>query len=93
MQFDQSATTPEHTNAPLSDISPAIANTQRGAPPPAPKATPTTHTGFQKLDYLLFTVTVFSWSASWYAISLQPGIVANEVSLIDLRPEKSSNLW
>lgn len=39
-------------------------------------------TGFAKLDYLLFAITVFSWSASWYALSLQPGIVANEVSLV-----------
>lgn len=36
---------------------------------------------FAPLDYALYAVTVGAWSASWYALSLQPGIVANEVSL------------
>lgn len=37
---------------------------------------------FAPFDYLLYAVTVSSWSASWYALSLQPGVVANEVSLL-----------
>ncbi|MEM0899553.1 MAG: DMT family transporter [Pseudomonadota bacterium] len=37
---------------------------------------------FEAADYALYAVTVACWSASWYALSLQPGIVANEVSLV-----------
>ncbi|MEL6919477.1 MAG: DMT family transporter [Pseudomonadota bacterium] len=37
---------------------------------------------FAPLDYLLYALTVASWSVSWYALSLQPGVVANEVSLV-----------
>ncbi|MEO1700986.1 MAG: DMT family transporter [Pseudomonadota bacterium] len=36
---------------------------------------------FAPVDYVLYAATVGSWSVSWYALSLQPGIVANEVSL------------
>ncbi|MEO0543605.1 MAG: DMT family transporter [Pseudomonadota bacterium] len=36
---------------------------------------------FSALDYVLYALTVGSWSVSWYALSLQPGVVANEVSL------------
>ncbi|MEO1746087.1 MAG: DMT family transporter [Pseudomonadota bacterium] len=36
---------------------------------------------FAPLDYLLYALTVASWSVSWYALALQPGMVANEVSL------------
>lgn len=44
-------------------------------------ATPDKHQPFAPLDYALYAVTVGAWSASWYALSLQPGVVANEVSL------------
>ncbi|MEL6201228.1 MAG: DMT family transporter [Pseudomonadota bacterium] len=37
---------------------------------------------FTAFDYVLYAVTVGSWSVSWYALSLQPGAVANEVSLV-----------
>lgn len=37
---------------------------------------------FAPIDYLLYALTVASWSVSWYALSLQPGVVANEVSLV-----------
>ncbi|MEM1377191.1 MAG: DMT family transporter [Pseudomonadota bacterium] len=37
---------------------------------------------FAPLDYLLYALTAASWSVSWYALSLQPGVVANEVSLV-----------
>lgn len=37
---------------------------------------------FAPLDHMLYAVTVASWSLSWYALSLQPGAVANEVSLV-----------
>ncbi|MEO1748203.1 MAG: DMT family transporter [Pseudomonadota bacterium] len=37
---------------------------------------------FTAFDYVLYAVTVGSWSVSWYALSLQPGVVANEVSLV-----------
>lgn len=36
---------------------------------------------FAPLDYTLYAVTIASWSLSWYALALQPGVVANEVSL------------
>ena len=32
-------------------------------------------------DYLLYTITVLSWSASWYALKLQVGVVPIQVSL------------
>jgi len=33
-------------------------------------------------DYILYTITVLSWSASWYALKLQVGIVPVQVSLL-----------
>ena len=36
---------------------------------------------FAPLDYGLYALTVASWSLSWYALKLQPGVVANEVSI------------
>lgn len=36
---------------------------------------------FAPLDYGLYAVMVMAWSFSWYALALQPGIVANEVSI------------
>ncbi len=33
------------------------------------------------LDYVLFTVSVLSWSASWYALKLQVGVVPVQVSI------------
>ncbi|WP_306119181.1 MULTISPECIES: DMT family transporter [unclassified Roseitalea] len=36
---------------------------------------------FAPVDYGLYAVTVMAWSFSWYALSLQPGVVANEVSI------------
>jgi drug/metabolite transporter (DMT)-like permease len=33
-------------------------------------------------DYVLYTVTVFAWSASWYALKLQVGVVPVQVSLV-----------
>jgi drug/metabolite transporter (DMT)-like permease len=32
-------------------------------------------------DYILYAVTIFTWGSSWYAMHLQLGIVAPEVSL------------
>src|SRR3954470_14219909 len=37
---------------------------------------------FEPLDYILYSVTVLSWSASWFAISLQVGVVSPEVNLV-----------
>jgi drug/metabolite transporter (DMT)-like permease len=37
---------------------------------------------FEPLDYGLYGLTVLSWSASWIAIALQVGVVANEVNLV-----------
>jgi drug/metabolite transporter (DMT)-like permease len=37
---------------------------------------------FQPLDYGLYALTVISWSASWFAISLQVGVVSPEVNLV-----------
>lgn len=37
---------------------------------------------FEPLDYGLYGLTILSWSASWIAIALQVGVVANEVNLV-----------
>ena len=37
---------------------------------------------FEATDYLLYVLTVVSWSASWFAIALQVGTVPNEVNLV-----------
>ena len=37
---------------------------------------------FEPLDYGLYALTVLSWSASWFAISLQVGVVSPEVNLV-----------
>src|SRR3954470_11232778 len=37
---------------------------------------------FEPLDYGLYTLTILSWSASWFAISLQVGVVSPEVNLV-----------
>lgn len=36
---------------------------------------------FAPIDYGLYALTVMAWSFSWYALALQPGVVANEVSI------------
>ena len=36
---------------------------------------------FAPADYGLYALTVTAWSVSWYALALQPGAVANEVSI------------
>lgn len=43
---------------------------------------PVSKSVFAPLDYGLYALTVASWSVSWYALSVQPGVVANEVSLV-----------
>jgi drug/metabolite transporter (DMT)-like permease len=43
----------------------------------APAARP-----FEPLDYGLYALTVLAWSASWFAISLQVGVVSPEVNLV-----------
>lgn len=43
----------------------------------APKQRP----ALTSFDYLLYTITVFSWSTSWYALKLQIGEVPVQVSL------------
>lgn len=47
-----------------------------------PPKTTTSARPFEPLDYGLYTLTVLSWSASWFAIALQVGVVPPEVSLI-----------
>jgi len=47
----------------------------------APRTTANTRP-FEALDYGLYALTVLSWSASWFAISLQVGVVPPEVSLV-----------
>ena len=37
---------------------------------------------FEPLDYGLYALTVLAWSASWFAISLQVGVVSPEVNLV-----------
>jgi len=37
---------------------------------------------FEPRDYGLYALTVVAWSASWFAIAMQVGTVANEVSLV-----------
>lgn len=37
---------------------------------------------FEPLDYGLYAVTVLAWSASWFAIELQVGVVSPEVNLV-----------
>lgn len=43
---------------------------------------PASGQAFTGIDLVLFATTVFAWSFSWYALAVQPGIVANEVSLV-----------
>ncbi len=45
-----------------------------------PKA-PTVRNSLTGLDYILFTISVLSWSASWYALKMQVGVVPVQVSL------------
>jgi drug/metabolite transporter (DMT)-like permease len=54
------------------------------APEPAAPtpAAPPAQGAFAPIDYGLYALTVMAWSFSWYALSLQPGVVANEVSLV-----------
>jgi drug/metabolite transporter (DMT)-like permease len=42
----------------------------------------TSNRAFEPLDYALYALTVLSWSASWFAISLQVGVVSPEVNLV-----------
>src|SRR5919205_145760 len=44
--------------------------------------TATATRAFEPLDYGLYALTVLSWSASWFAISLQVGVVSPEVNLV-----------
>jgi len=37
---------------------------------------------FEPVDYGLYALTVLAWSASWFAISLQVGVVSPEVNLV-----------
>jgi drug/metabolite transporter (DMT)-like permease len=37
---------------------------------------------FEPLDYGLYALTVLAWSASWFAIALQVGVVSPEVNLV-----------
>ena len=37
---------------------------------------------FEPLDYGLYVLTVLAWSASWFAISLQVGVVSPQVNLV-----------
>jgi drug/metabolite transporter (DMT)-like permease len=46
-----------------------------------PKSAPSSR-AFAPLDYGLYALTVLSWSASWFAISLQIGVVSPEVNLV-----------
>jgi len=41
-----------------------------------------TDRAFEPWDYALYALTVIAWSASWFAIEMQVGTVANEVSLV-----------
>jgi drug/metabolite transporter (DMT)-like permease len=46
-----------------------------------PAAAPTARP-FEPFDYGLYALTVLAWSASWFAISLQVGVVSPEVNLV-----------
>jgi drug/metabolite transporter (DMT)-like permease len=48
----------------------------------APPATASATRPFEPIDYGLYALTVMAWSASWFAISLQVGVVSPEVNLI-----------
>lgn len=54
------------------------AEASAAAPPQAVAST----RPFAPLDYGLYALTVLSWSASWFAISLQVGVVSPEVNLV-----------
>ncbi|MCF6322566.1 MAG: DMT family transporter, partial [Rhizobiaceae bacterium] len=47
--------------------------------PPAP---PQVRSALTSYDYILYIITVLSWSASWYALKLQVGTVPVQVSLL-----------
>ena len=49
---------------------------------PTPAGTGGSDRSFEATDYLLYVLTVVSWSASWFAIALQVGTVPNEVNLV-----------
>ncbi len=42
---------------------------------------PTVRNSLTGLDYILFSISVLSWSASWYALKVQVGVVPVQVSL------------
>ncbi len=42
---------------------------------------PQSRSALTSYDYFLYTLTVLSWSASWYALKLQVGVVSVQVSL------------
>lgn len=42
---------------------------------------PQTRVPLTAYDYILYTITVLSWSGSWYALKLQVGVVPVQVSL------------
>lgn len=51
--------------------------------PPASSFTPSTPVkSFERTDYALYALTVVAWSASWFAIKHQVGVVSNEVNLV-----------
>jgi drug/metabolite transporter (DMT)-like permease len=56
-------------SAEVSPARPAAQSTQAARP-------------FEPVDYGLYALTVLAWSASWFAISLQVGVVSPEVNLI-----------
>lgn len=37
---------------------------------------------FETIDYVNYSITMFAWGTSWYALKLQVGVVAPEVSLV-----------
>ena len=37
---------------------------------------------FDPIDYAFYALNVLAWSASWFAISLQVGVVSPEVNLV-----------
>lgn len=50
--------------------------------PAAPPKTAANARPFEPLDYGLYVLTVLTWSASWFAIKLQVGVVSPEVNLV-----------
>lgn len=51
-------------------------------PEPSAASTLRADRPFQPLDHGLYALTIISWSASWFAVSLQVGVVSPEVNLV-----------